>query len=108
MGYMRHDAIIVTTWHREGLTKAYTKAKDLDLAVSEIVESPTNGYVSFLIAPDGSMEGWEASEIGEGSRRAWKKWVKNEKGLFVDWVHVNYGGDDPWDASIIEYADKEE
>ena len=107
MGYIRHDAIIVTTWQEESLAKAHKKAKDLNLAVSEIVESPTNGYVSFLIAPDGSKEGWEASKIGEESRRAWKKWVKNEKGLFVDWVHVDYGGDDPH-ASIIEYADKEE
>lgn len=66
MGYIRHNAIVVTAdgnnLARERLNIAYKKAKELfgDL-VSEIVDSPWNKHRSFFIAPDGSKEGWEPS-----------------------------------------------
>jgi len=108
MGYIRHDAIVVTTWQREDLTKAYQKAEELGLPISRIVESPLNGYASFLIAPDGSKEEWKDSEKGEEARQAWKEWARKEGGLFIDWVHVNYGGDEPDHLSIVDYGNKEE
>jgi len=105
MGYIRHDAIVVTASdYNNRLTVALEKAKQLGLPCSEIVPSPTNGYGSFLIAPDGSKEGWETSNSGNDAREAWKKWT-NDK--YIDWAHVTYGGDDSNLAQLTDHNDKE-
>jgi len=103
MGYIRHDAIIVTAWDEERLSRAHAKARELKLPVSEVVPSGVNGYVSFLIAPDGSKEGWQPSDDGDKNRAAWKAWARDEKELWVDWTHIRYGGDDD-DATIEEHS----
>ena len=102
MGRIKHDAIIVTTWNMDRLTKAHAKAQDLGLSVSEIVRDRTNGYISFIIAPDGSKERWPASDAGDEARETWKTWVRQES-LGLDWIHVRYGGDEE-DARIEEHS----
>lgn len=99
MGYIRHDAIVATSWKTEHLVAAREKAVSLGLPCSEVVKSRLNGYVSFLIAPDGSKEGWTDSDEGDSARDQWKAWMRADD-LYVDWAHVNFGGDDD-DASTL-------
>lgn len=81
------------------------KAIELELPVSEVVESPVNGYQSFLIAPDGSKEGWADSDKGEAAREAWTMWARSSR-LYLDWVHINYGGDDNERCEIVDFKGK--
>jgi hypothetical protein len=102
MGYMSHDAIVVTGWDKERVIKAHEKAKEIGLPITEIIEGQVNSYYSFLIGPDGSKEGWAESHEGEKERRTWKEWAKSEPDLWVDWAHVSYGGDEPDQATLTE------
>lgn len=74
MGYIKHNAIIVTgDSYPEAQLRfelAYQKAKELfgDL-VSNIVPALINGYQSFFIAPDGSKEGWDLSDEYDKKRK---------------------------------------
>lgn len=77
MGYTRHHAIIVTSFDKELISAAHAKAVALKCSVTEIVTSPVNGYHSFLIATDGSKEGWDESKSGDAARV-----------LFVEWAHA--------------------
>ena len=103
MGYIRHDAIIVTAWDKKYLEPARGKAVELEMAVSEIISSPINGYESFFIAPDGSKEGWAESSKGDEQRSAWIAWAKASN-LYFDWVAVNYGGDDAHRCLITDHC----
>lgn len=106
MGYIRHDAIVVTAWDEKRLSKARDKAKELNLPVTEIVDSSINSYPSFLIATDGSKEGWADSDAGDEAREAWKRWARKqaeEEELWIDWAHVNYGGDEPNYSSLSDH-----
>lgn len=110
MGYMRHHAIVVTSWDVELLTAAHAKAVELGdrhpnslfetrlFAVTEITPDGINGYRSFLVAPDGSKEGWEASEAGDAARAALIEWLNEQRyedrSSSLDWVEVQYGDDD--------------
>ncbi|WP_182006293.1 hypothetical protein [Priestia aryabhattai] len=75
MGYMRHNAIVVTGDGYEGaqikLNKVYEQAKEIfgDL-VSNMIDGKTNGIRSFFIAPDGSKEGWDVSDLYNSKREA--------------------------------------
>src|SRR4051812_1841765 len=100
MGYIRHDAIVVTgadsAWS-EDLTAAHSKALDVfagsNVYVSGLTPAAVNGSQSFLIAPDGSKEGWNDSDQGDELRASYIAWLLDEDSL-VDWVAVNFGGDD--------------
>jgi hypothetical protein len=107
MGYIRHDAIIVTAWDSERLARCVAKAAELGLCHTEIVGSKSNGYASFMIVPDGSKEGWPASDEGKTAREAWIFWARNTEELWADWVLVNYGGDEPEYTSIADHNGKE-
>ncbi len=91
MGWIKHDAIIVTSCDEEGLNSIREKAISLGLTVSEIVRSPINGYASFLVAPDGSKEGWEDSDIGNERRKAFIAWLREGESRWSDWIAVEYG-----------------
>lgn len=104
MGYIRHDTIVATSWNREMLSKAHSKAKEIGLEISEIVDGRMNGQCSFLIAPDGSKEGWRDSDEADAQRQEWKEWIKQQyETLWVDWEHVSFGGDDPQDAHLVDF-----
>ena len=107
MGYIRHDAIVATSWDKKYLIPALARALDFGLSCSDIVESSTNGYVSFLIAPDGSKEGWEESAKGDAARAEWKAWANKQwtnNELYVYWAHLSYAGDEEADTKIVEQA----
>ena len=103
MGYMRHHAIVITTWDRESAENVAAYAKELGCTQSEMVESPVNGYFTLLIAPDGSKEGWNHSELGDTQRAELIQWLDAQRysdgSSPFDWVEVQYGDDD--DATLV-------
>jgi hypothetical protein len=106
MGYIRHQGIIITgsdasdIGGKHDTALAREKALALGLPCSDIVRGTTNGYTSFLIAPDGSKEGWQTSNEQEAKRKEWIAWARS-CGLFFDWVCVNFGGDD-YDHAFLD------
>lgn len=100
MGYERHDAIVVTSMFEEAVSKAHAEAGRLmantSAYVSEITPVAVNGFTSFFVAPDGSKEGWADSDRAEEARAPFVRWLcdAGERGVWLDWVEVNFGGDD--------------
>jgi hypothetical protein len=104
MGTIIHDAIVVTSWKEDHAQAARDEAERLGLPVTGITSSWLNGYVSFLIAPDGSKEGWADSDRGEVKRAEWKAWASQQyaKGVYFDWVEVRYGRDMETEAKATD------
>jgi hypothetical protein len=107
MGYISHHAIIVTSFSSELVTKAHATAVEIGMTVTPVVESPINGYASFMVVPDGSKEGWQPSHQGDSERRQFKLWLDNQRyednSTSLNWLEVNYGGDDHG-CSITDHA----
>ncbi len=98
MGYIRHHAIIVTTWKREFAILAREYAQNLGMQASEILETSTNGVMTFMVGPDGSKEFWPESDSGD-KRRAdfiiWLDTMRWEDGSTpMKWVEVQYGDEE--------------
>lgn len=94
MGYIAHHAILVTGMPKD-VDKIQTKAVEIFGAdqVSLLVASSINNYVSFFVAPDGSKEGWDESDIGDQRRDAFVKYLTQSNdchGPFCYWVEVFY------------------
>lgn len=120
MGYIKHDTVVVTSWDSKSLTRAREKAveiyaktfskdslNDLNLeetkeefdkkgfVISPIIQGVANGQCSFLIAPDGSKEGWEPSNLSNEAREEFLNWLKTyEEELYCEYIHIRFGGDD--------------
>lgn len=101
MGYLRHEAIIVNG-SVERVLRAHSTAllifenNGLGRLVGSIILHAVNGGASFLIAPDGSKEGWELSERGNKARTEFCSWLasKEASALFLEWCQLVVGGDD--------------
>lgn len=123
MGYMRHHAIVVTTYKSELAAEAHKQATALFQSepgvrafngispadmITPVLESPVNGYCSFAILPDGSKEGWADSDVGDTARAEFVKWLESQR--YVDgssplaWVEVQYG-DDEGETRIVGHSD---
>lgn len=77
MGYMSHHAIVVVGTYEDHAAKARARAGQLGMAVSELVRSPVNGVDSFMVAPDGSTEGWGESDLGDRQRREFLEYLES-------------------------------
>lgn len=94
MGWIRHHAMLVT-----GMEKPVTQAHERALAcfaatraqVSPVSSVAVNGYTSFCVFPDGSKEGWDESNEGQGARDAFAAYLASAG---VDWCEAQYGDDD--------------
>ena len=122
MGYMQHHAIIVTSWNEARVAEAHTKAHELfdvpgspgysaaTASITPVTEETMNGYVSFMVAPDGSKEGWDHSDAGDAARAAFIEWLRaqcHEDGSSkLDWVEVQFG-DDEHETCIVNDSDEE-
>ncbi|MCK5613130.1 hypothetical protein KAR91_65255 [Candidatus Pacearchaeota archaeon] len=108
MGYMKHHAIVVTSWNDELLQEVHAKAMEIFDQVAPITPPVVNGYVSFLIAPDGSKEGWPDSHIGDYKRKEFIAWVDSKRyddgDTAVEYVEVQFG-DDEENTKIIRHSD---
>lgn len=113
MGYIRHHAIIVTCCdHLKLLTKIRDSIRHNEsdrVPVSDIMNSPINGYASFTIYPDGSKEGWETSTNGDLARKGiinlLDKFRFCDGSSFLSWVEVQYGDGDR-KTKIISHSDQ--
>lgn len=105
MGWIKHDAIVVTGFRKQDVFAAAEAAQGFGLAITSLVFT-MNDYGSFLIAPDGSKEGWADSALGDARREKWKEWARDslKNGLYVDWVHVSYPGDPGAETKIVDDA----
>lgn len=107
MGYMKHDAIVVTSWSDTAIDEAAERARHLRLDVLGPSMAATNGYRSMLVCPDGSKEGWTESEIHDGRRTEFIEWLNSQRyddgSTSLHWVAVSYSADDE-EASITTHA----
>jgi hypothetical protein len=78
MGYIKHHAIVVTSWNDALIVEAHAKAVEYCRLVTPLSETGVNGYRSFLIAPDGSKEGWGDSDLGDAEREAFIRWAEGQ------------------------------
>jgi len=97
MGYIRHHGIIVTAYDEDRIKAAHRKAQDIGLDVTEIADSPVNGYRTFCVVPDGSKEGWTESKQGNQRRDAFAEWLEDQ--IFED-------GSSPYDWAEVQYGDE--
>lgn len=107
MGYIRHNAIIVTSDNyptgKEKFVQVYDKAKKLfGELVSNIITSKINGYISFFIAPDGSKEDWEISYKHDTKREKLCNFIESlaevDGSNAIKFVDVSY--DEAYKANI--------
>lgn len=102
MGYMRHHTIVVTSWDDELAITAHAQAEEVftetACVVSALTPPATNGFRSFFVAPDGSKEGWTASNEGDEARSVFVEWMDSQRysdgSTSLDWVEVQFGDDD--------------
>lgn len=99
MGYMKHNAIVVTSYDDKLIEEARREAERcMPGLVSPLVESITNGYTSFFVAPDGSKEGWAESDNGDIRRDKFTEWLASKAfkdgSTPLEWCEVFYGDDD--------------
>lgn len=107
MGYIRHEAIVVTSYNKDYVKTARGFANSLELDTTEIITT-INGYSTFLIAPDGSKEGWDKSNKHEQARIDWCSWAKQQykDGIYFDYAYISFGGDDAH-CRVIRYGNEE-
>jgi hypothetical protein len=77
VGYMSHHAIVVIGGYGSFVADARKRAQDLGCAVSDVVCSPVNSVDSFLVAPDGSKEGWGESDMGDRQRAQFVEYLES-------------------------------
>lgn len=109
MGYMRHNAIVVTTWSDERLEQfaMFATEQGARLLVQAPIAAGMNGYRSALVCPDGSKEGWDTSNNGDMVRAAIRKWLAEQRyddgSSAFEWVEIAYGCDDS--EAVIEHSE---
>ncbi len=111
MGYIRHHAIIVTSWNSDKLRQAHAKAVEIfgPSDVTPIIEANINGYCTFFVGPDGSKEGWTESIDGDERRLRFIGYLNQQRyddqSSWLKWVVVQYG-DDEGVARIERHTDE--
>lgn len=115
MGYIRHHAIIVTSWDETKIEAAHAHAVELlqgyelSAIVSPVLAPTVNAYKSFLIGPDGSKEGWSTSDQGDDYRASFIAWLNAQ--AYSDgsspfaWALVQYGDDNDDNRVVSSDAD---
>ena len=89
MGYMRHHAIVVTSFNAMEVKAAQNEAHRLGMSPSSIQASLVNSEKSFFVPPDGSKEGWADSDKGDERRATFTKWLQEHS--YCEWVEVSFG-----------------
>lgn len=100
MGYLRHECIVVSGWDAKRVSKARDNAiaifsrYDMESLVGDMTPHAMNGGAAFLIAPDGSKEGWSHSDAGDAARIEYMAYLKGARDFYLDWCLLLIGGDD--------------
>ena|SRR4249919_327976 len=93
MGYILHNAIVVTAWQEEAARALADYAAEIG-AEALIGKPQINGYITVCITPDGSKEGWSNSDDGDSRRNQIVTWLGAHPGWYFEWCEVAYGSDD--------------
>lgn len=99
MGWIRHHAIVVTTWGDQ--IPALRAAADACFGVGYCVISQAqyNDYATILVPPDGSKENWTASDDGDAARDRFVAWLEaqayEDGSSPYSWVEVEYAETEP-------------
>lgn len=107
MGYIRHHAIVCTSWSLKRLEAARVRCLELGANVTEVVRGSINEYHSFMVGPDGSKEGWQESDAGDERREKIKAALREgyaDGGTYIEWIEVQYG-DENHDSRIVAGSD---
>lgn len=98
MGWVTHNAIVVTSWSRDLIDAAHAEAKRLTMSVSDVLISPVNTYYTFVVGPDGSKTGWDDSDAGDTERQQFRDWLRSQAyedgSSSLEWCECEYGSDD--------------
>ena len=107
MGYMKNNAIVVTSWNGQAIDEAAIKARECGLQVLGPSTVAINMIQTLLICPDGSKEGWDESNAFDAKRDAFIKYLKSVRhedgSSCLSWVSLAYSSDDR-DAKITAHA----
>jgi len=77
MGYFCHNTMFLMTWNDDAAKTFRTFCEeDLTSLAFEYHKTLSNGLHCFVVFPDGSKEGWQASNLGDEAREAIKKRVQ--------------------------------
>lgn len=100
MGYIKHNAIVVTGARHamSQLEMIHNKAQELfGSLVSPIIQSHWNGFHTFFVAPDGSKEGWKQSDDGDQQRKELESLIDSlaygDGSNSIHYVDVSYDED---------------
>lgn len=99
MGTVIHESMIVTSWKKELLLEAYSKAVDYFAPnqVSGVTDSPVNGYYSFLISPSGSKIGWTEEKHHRTAMDDIEDWIRSKSyddgSNSIEIARVKYGNE---------------
>lgn len=109
MGHMLHHVVIVigaNMGDRDWMGEAHAKATALGLDPTPMVRAPINAFRTFMVPPDGSKEGWEESDKGEGQRIKFTDWLDEQRyedgSTPLHWAHVAIGDDDSDETGIVD------
>jgi hypothetical protein len=89
MGYDRHHAIVVSVYNRDDIQRAHEvavrifNAEDARLGfgldvVTPVMTSPSNGWFTFFVGPDGGKQSGPASRRGDDRRAEFRAWLKSQ------------------------------
>lgn len=110
MGVVIHHAIVVTS------RDEYTKEARVQAvrccgvgSVTNVTERMVNGVSSFMVAPDGSKEGWAESDQGEAQRATFIAWLNRQRwcdgSTPYAWVLIEYGERHQREgAAVVDHA----
>jgi hypothetical protein len=105
MGYIRHTAIVVTSWNDAHIKEAHKEADRLGLNPSLVLPSKINGFRTILIPPTGSKIGWTDANEGEKAMDDFCGWLRSSE-MYFEWARVDYGDDDH-DAAVTDHPWKD-
>lgn len=114
MGYESHRAIIVSCWQKSVIEKCHQEAvirfSGSCAFVTEATKPTVNGWQSFMVAPDGSKEGWAESEQSDAAAVLFLEFLNGlryEDGSSpVDWVYVRFA-DGHYKPEVLRASDTE-
>lgn len=111
MGRLIHHAIVVTSISDTAIEAAHTEATRIYAQaspdpfsrpylglVTPVAKVVVNSGGSFLVAPDGSKEGWEESDHGDLLRYQLTSWLDAQRdpddgSSSLEWCEIIVGGD---------------
>ncbi|MBO0676745.1 hypothetical protein JRC04_04635 [Mycolicibacterium sp. S2-37] len=77
--------------------------------MSELTDFAVNDYRSFLVAPDGSKEGWPDSDLGDGRRARLVEYLDAQRysddSTCLAWAEIQFG-DDNLVTAIVRDSDE--